>query len=68
MVERCGGADNQDAPFIVVTQLPKTTNTTLKGYADQMLAKGKEYGWTDLETKSSSTRYMCVEERRGLMG
>jgi hypothetical protein len=52
-----GGIDHEDtkSPIIVVTQMPFDGTMTTKDIADAMMAKGQQYGLTDLETKSIST-------------
>jgi hypothetical protein len=47
---------NQDVPMLVVTQLPRDASMTLKSIADGMISKEREYGFSDFETRSSSTR------------
>ena len=53
-IDGVNNKDNPDAPFIVVTQMPKDRNTTTKEVARMILDKMQGYGLTNAEVKNAT--------------
>jgi hypothetical protein len=48
-------SSNQNAPVVLVYQLPKDNTMTSKSIAEMMISKSQQYGFTNLELKNIST-------------